>query len=371
MNHSQIPNHIRELMDVCSSEQMLSDDANMRPLRDWMDENPAGMDLWQRLRDFDATLEKSYVAVDIPSGLNDRIRDRILSASQGNCNRDDGNQDDYSQNNGKSIDRINPALALDEDLDRHLAAFELGKQPSLISKTNPVNEDESIKKKIDSSNPLVAAPQRLSKKRLSKKKIQTWSIGLVTALSLALIGYGVMHWLGMFDSNVNRLADGHPSDVEAIAWVRNIPAHWNRDLESAPTVDYPTSNDLMVDPVAWQPFETKYDPDAIVYDYTPSGQENTYLFVLNVADKGDLRTSLPTSPRYEASNYSVGQSHDENNHLYVLVVMGNANTYRKRVKPSIGIVLNDPNGSSWFDLSPQMLGVLGDIDNWLIARHPR
>lgn len=366
MNHSQIPNQIRELMDVCSSQQMLADDANMEPLRDWMNENPAGMDLWQRLRDFDATIEKTFVTVEIPSGLSDRIRDRIRSATQDNNNHDTDNQE-----RGKSVDRINPAYAMDEELDRQLAAFELEKQPSLISKPSPVQQDESIEKKVDSSNPLVAAPQMFSKKKFSKKKIQKWSIGLVTALSLALIGYGVMHWLGIFDSNVNRLADGHPSDVEAIAWVRNIPAHWNRDLESAPTTDYPTSNDLTVDPVAWQPFETKYDPDAIVYDYTPSGQENTYLFVLNVADKGDLRTSLPTSPRYEASNYSVGQSHDENNHLYVLVVMGNANTYRKRVKPSIGIVYNDSKGSSWVDVSPQMLGVLGDIDNWLNARHPR
>ena len=312
MNHSQIPIHIRELLDVCRDEQMLAEDVNMQPLRDWIDQDPGRRNYWDEIRLFDSKVANAFDSADIPIDLTSRVLDRIRTSINSN-----GQAKDTTLNGSSPT--------------------ESGKWPVELDKTNT-----GI---------------------FARRRMRNALVGFAAmAACIALVSLG-MYLSGWFSSNVPTQAKTPPTNLEAIEWARQLPekAIWNQDLSSVPG-SYPISNDLTVNAVAWSPFETEFDPDAVVYDHTPPGLEKTYVFVLKLTEEAD-RSIFPNHPKYRASNFSAATSCD-GNHLFMLVVMGDSGVYRDRVKQSIGIVSNQSrlNGQAH---STEMVKLLSDIDLWL------
>ena len=309
MNHSQIPIHIRELLDVCRDEQMLAEDANMQPLRDWIDQDPGHRDYWDEIQLFDSKITNAFESAVIPVDLNSRILDRVRASIN---------------SNGQANDTTLTESAIRTvELDKSKTDF------------------------------------------FARQRLRNALVGFAAmAACIALVCLG-MYLSGWFSSNIPTHAKTPPTNLEAIEWARQLPekAIWNQDLSSVPG-EYPVSNDLTVNAVAWSPFETEFDPGAVVYDHTPPGLEKTYVFVLKLAEESG-QSIFPNHPKYRASNFSAATSCD-GNHLFMLVVMGDSGVYRDRVKQSIGIVSNQ-SGINGQAHSNELANLLSDIDRWLTS----
>ncbi len=313
MDDSKLTDEIRKLLDARrpgSADESLME---MRELSDWLEAEPDNLLLAKRAEFADELIADSLYDVEIPDGLYDRL----ISATE---NKADVKTDFVElESFEKSASQVLAGVLESQSKGSSIAESALA-HSALDSST--VDDSPTS---VESTSTADASPGS------SRRTI------LIVAASVAglfLLGLFSMWITGQFQP-------AQPISVAA-SELRDQAANWDPkpfepwdDLASAPA-DYPVSYETNAKATRWKEFKNQYDSDGVVYDLTPTGDKQIYLFVFKPKKHLFDLPEVFEGPIYPSSSWVI-DAYQRSGLVYVLVVEGSQSRYHQVIKSSIGV----------------------------------
>jgi hypothetical protein len=296
----------RQQLDAFPPGRLAEALAEFPALRSWMDlqEN---RDLAAKIEAADLALSDGLHDVSVPADLAERIKRSLAAPSESD---------------------LASATALAAEIDGQREHF-FGESPSSI--------DAALQEPTISAQGEVATKSQVNSLESSPRPQRRWllSLSVASAVAAALllsVAVGQYFFFGIEPVQVSVEELGR----EALGWDANSQGHWNSELALAPG-NYPASDKLNVRPIQWKRFATRYDARAVIYDMTPAGDRQVFLFAFRSSNLFPLGSEFSDSPIYSASGFSVG-AYQANGLTYVLLVEGDQRRYQRIIKRALEVV---------------------------------
>lgn len=145
---------------------------------------------------------------------------------------------------------------------------------------------------------------------------------------------------GVFDGVPPQVVTAEELGFQALQWDPHQDAGvWSDDFSGVPNA-YPPSKQLNVLPNQWRKMPNPYDESAIVFDLTPPGKGQVFLYAIRSRDQFQISGQFSETPIYAAAGFCVG-AYQSDDLVYIVVVEGNKDRYRRVIK-TIGEVVFVP-----------------------------
>lgn len=282
--------------DALRSDRDSTADVELNELQSWLDESAENREVLQRLESLDHAINVAMHDVEVPADLAAGIRQAVQNV---------GDSEFSDVNNDAEL----LAAAIDDD-----------------GRLSPIHREELAC--IFDSNEIDPVQSVSSEASEIKTRRTFMAIATVATIAAAVM-------LGVFFSGLlsgsGELISAHQLCREAATWDPNSTGgEWIQDISAAPT-NYPVSDRLNVSASQWKPFANRYDSKSVVYDMTPPGGTQIFLFAIRPGDQFDVPATFPAAPIYSVDGFSIGTC-QRDGVTYVLLVEGDNDRYRKVVK---------------------------------------
>ena len=291
---------IKRQLDACRPGTADMLDAEMDALRNWLEESDENQLLAAAVERCDQAIRDAMFDVPVPVNLAARLKQAMRA----------------------------------EDAAAALAAKELAAE--IADDGTLCNRGSAAWAALfDDEHPSADQTERVE--RPVSKAVQR--IGFAAGLATALAGMVVLALIfsGVFDRTRPQVVSAEELGFQALQWDPNEDARpWSGDFAGLPTA-YPRSDQLNVFPSQWKKMPNQYDEAAIVFDLTPPGSDQIFLYAIRPHDQFQVSSQFSQTPIYAAAGFCVG-AYQADDLVYIVVVEGNKDRYRRVIKTAGEVV---------------------------------
>ena len=295
---------IKRQLDACRPGTADMLDAEMDALRDWLDDSDENQAIAHAAERCDQAIRDAMFDVPVPVDLAARIKMAIQAEDSPAI---------------RAAEKLAGVIADDGTLrggDRLLSAGLFDDQKLPAAET----ENE-------------IRPASKTTRRICV------AVGLMTSLA-GMVVLGLI-FSGAFDGVPPQVVTAEELGFQALQWDPHQDAGvWSDDFSGVPNA-YPPSKQLNVSPAQWKKMPNPYDESAIVFDLTPPGAGQVFLYAIRSRDQFQISGQFSETPIYAAAGFCVG-AYQTDDLVYIVVVEGNKDRYRRVIK-TIGEVVFVPH----------------------------
>ena len=258
---------IHQEMDACRPDGNDLADPSMKTLKQWIEENPANRQVFERVQEFDFQMMEAYQDVEVPADLAERIKRAILG--QPESQTDDSTQPELAAPHVSTSATENPEPVLNPT---GLSTSEAGASVETNDRRAPTGLESAIESAIAHVQDAEGHQVQTADLPRAAKPTPTQSRRFPIVVAFAAVAVLVL--VGIF---VSGLLEPAPSaSLEDLC--RAAPhwsdlmdeAQWNSSMDQAPQ-NRPWYTELNQLPDRWGRIELPLDRSAVVYDLGSQG----------------------------------------------------------------------------------------------------